>query len=617
MEPASSRSLFGGHVVPGKHGGACVVAVLGLGIVALVLSLHVHGYFFLFDDFALVRQGGDSSWTEIVTVPLFGFFRPLAFGLTHLQVALFGWEHPSAYAAIAIVLHLVNASLVAALGRRLGIGRRAAFVGAALFVLSAPAAETYFWLSCVFDRLAALGILGTLLCGHACLSAARWGRSVVWAGLGIGSAAFALLSKETAVVLPVLVLATLMVARDRRRVLRIGAYVAMVTVVVAAYLMVRRHLLPGLTGSYGDWWTLVSHAAVAANARSFVLAHLRLPLPGPEAPWALHQACIAIPVLLAAGWVIVCARVGHQRALLLGTCLLSASVSTLPVIWAAVSPGSSSSGRFLYVAGIWLALLPAAALDVPPSDGRARRLAFAVAAAVSIMIAAQTASVVHQARIWTAAARLSRQTIEWMRPYRSADRSMFITNLPAVFVEGPYILKDYAFACYFGPGFKPRIRARSMALRWIGDRAWFAGWMDQETAVPGERSVTLRLPIERRTPHPRTDLASPNRGAHLSQPFILSGWSVDPTGTVGCGVDLVHVYARVPDHAPRFLGAAVVNLTSPPAAALFGVRYRSCGWSLKITDLPPGPYVLTVHPFDNAVADFTAPETVTLTIERN
>jgi hypothetical protein len=604
---------------PSSDSHLCTVwwlAAVAFGIVALTFTLHARGYFFLYDDFALVRQGGDSSWTEFVTVPLFGFFRPLAFGLTHVQVALIGWEHPAAYAASAIVLHLVNASLVGVLARRLGIGRRGAFVGAVLFALSAPAAEIYFWLSCVFDRLSALGILGTLLCGHAWLSVARWERSVVWAVLGIGCAAFALLSKETAVVLPVLTLATLTVARDNRRVLRIGAYVGMVAVVVAAYLMVRRHLLPGLTGAYGDWRTLFLQAPLVANARSFVLAHLRLPLPGSGAPWPLHQVSIAVPVLLTAAWAIVCVRLGHQRAGLLGTCLLSASVSTLPVIWAAVAPGSSSSGRFLYVAGIWLALLPAAALDFQAVDDRARRLAFAVAAAVSIMIAAQTASVVHQARIWTAAANLSRQTIEWMRPYRSADRSMFITNLPAVFVEGPYILKDYAFASYFGPSFKPRLRVRRMALRWIGGRAWFAGWMDQETAVPGERSVTLRLPIEQRTPHPRTEITSPNGGANLSQPFILSGWSVDPAGPVGCGVDLVDVYARVPGQAPRFLGAAVVSLRSSSAEALFGSRYCYCGWTLKITDLPPGPLLLTVHPFDNAIADFTAPETVSLTIDR-
>src|SRR5258708_22922409 len=204
-------------------------AVVALGIVVLVFSLHARAYFFLDDDFALVRQAGDSSWTDFATVPLFGFFRPLAFGLTHIQVALFGWEHPAAYAVSAIVLHLVNASLVGALARRLAIGRRAAFVGAVLFVLSAPAAEAYFLVSGLVVRLSALGILATLLCGHAWLSAARWGSSVIWAALGIGSAALALLSKETAIILPVLTLATLMMARDDPRTLPIGGDLARFT----------------------------------------------------------------------------------------------------------------------------------------------------------------------------------------------------------------------------------------------------------------------------------------------------------------------------------------------------------------------------------------------------
>jgi hypothetical protein len=590
----------------------CATATLAAAVMAVVV--YARSYFFLYDDFSLVGEAANRGLATLATSALAGFYRPLPFLFLREQFALFGWT-PALYSAVALVGHLLNAVLVGVLARRLGIQTGPALVAALLFALSASATESYFWVSGVFDRLCVTGVLAALLAGQACVAAKDRGPAIGWAGLGLVWSALALLSKESAVALPALVLATLVVARNRDGG-RIGAYVALVTVAVAVYFLWRQQILPGMSGAYGDWRTLTGKSDWPRNAASYAVALVRLPLPGAEASSLVRYVCIAVPYMLVISGLFACALLARRRPLLLAGSLVAIAASLVPVIWAAAAPGTSASGRFLYLPGIWVALMLAAALDSEMSAAsRSRPILLGIASAVSITVLCQTASVLHQAHIWRAASRLSRETIEWMRPHRTLDRSLFIANFPAVFLEGPYVLKDYAFGYYFGPGFRPRIRVRRMTLRLVGDRAWFAGWMDYDAAAPGEHTVTLPLPIEQPTPNPQTAVQTPDAGAHVRQPFVLSGWSVDPAGPFACGVDAVHVYASAGDTPLRFIGPAALGSASPSVAPRLGARYASCGWSLKVDGLPEGSYVFTVHPRDIVLGDFTAATRVPITIE--
>jgi len=78
------------------------------------------------------------------------------------------------------------------------------------------------------------------------------------------------------------------------------------------------------------------------------------------------------------------------------------------------------------------------------SEGR--RLAMIPVAGVLIYT---TASLTAQVAIWTEACRLSRSVMQQVEPYRGRDDvALRIANMPFMFVEGPFVLKAYAFRFY-------------------------------------------------------------------------------------------------------------------------------------------------------------------------
>ena len=105
--------------------------VVGFVLVALA-GLYVNWsshYFFLFDDFALFGEASRRTAAEIVTTPLFGFYRPLVFLLTKVEFGVFGWQHPEAALAISQSIHLINAGLAFLLARKLRFSMTASAVG--------------------------------------------------------------------------------------------------------------------------------------------------------------------------------------------------------------------------------------------------------------------------------------------------------------------------------------------------------------------------------------------------------------------------------------------------------------------------------------------------------
>lgn len=317
---------------------ACGGAVVALAIVAR----HVAGYFFLFDDYALLHEASTSSVATLAAAPLFGFFRPIVFLPARAESLVLGWTSPWGWALTSAAWHLANAALVAAISRRLGASPRGALSAALLFLLSAWTAETYFWLSARFDLLAAFGVLlcvcATLAAGQQSSSSrSRWG----WAGTAWAAAFLAVWAKESAVALPAVLLVMAGLSRPGNWRARGFAFSLLGSVaVVLSYLAVRQAVLPGLAGAYGPAAVLFRQPADAlVNLQS----HLRASIAFPSYYAGLGHWTPAIVILALAtahGAVLLATRSWRLSA----ACLVSFLVGLTPVLCVGMLPGSSAGG---------------------------------------------------------------------------------------------------------------------------------------------------------------------------------------------------------------------------------------------------------------------------------
>ncbi len=220
------------------------VLLIACGLLAFVPNLA--GYF-LADDFVLL------SWTRTHSInEVAGFFDPNVEWFYRPFVKLFYWAGQSLFGLraspfhlVSLLLHGVNAYLVYRLA--VGSGPRAGawVIGLAaglLFLLNGHHAETVSW-------VAAIGDLGGLFCILSALLLFRRfrssGRPLLLAA-SVGVFALGLLTRETVVVLPLLLAADVLIfervsadkgktALIRRLVLAVGSY----AVVLLAYLAVQ------------------------------------------------------------------------------------------------------------------------------------------------------------------------------------------------------------------------------------------------------------------------------------------------------------------------------------------------------------------------------------------
>jgi hypothetical protein len=417
-------------------GGGVALAALGLWL------WHAAGYFFLFDDYALLAQATRTPLGEVVGTPLFGFYRPFVFLATRVEGALFGWTLPAGYLIVA---------------------------AGGLFLLSAWSAEAVFWMSGAFDVWATFGVLAALTAGaRTCLR----GTTAPWPlarGLAVVAlaAAVAMTSKESAVTLIVLlplVLASAAAPVDWRRA---AALTAGVLVVAATYMTLRSRALSVLGGVYGDWWTLVRQAPVGRHLLAYARA-VAMPPVTHDAAWHVTGiARLTGPLaMLALVGVFVAAATRARRALPL---LLALGCALLPVIWAGMMPLNSATGRVLYLPGVCLALiagLGVLALAAHPQAWR-RTAALALCAGIA---AHQLVSLNAQRAGWRHAIGLARTSIEQFRPHVGRAGHIHLTNLPYWFEEGPFVLKSYAFKLYFHPQPVPEVSATAVTLAIVDGR---------------------------------------------------------------------------------------------------------------------------------------------------
>ncbi len=247
------------------------------------------------------------------------------------------------FAAAAFVLHGTCASLLALVARRLGASRRTAVVALVLFLVAPAQREAALWFSASTDLLAAAAMLGSLACF---LSTRRAARVV---SLGLAAAAFA--SKETALVLPLLVgLVDWYLGRSEggqgRAMLRRAAMAVLpYGAVAAAYVLVRFAILHGMGGSNdprAPIWAM--GLQIFAGCAHAVSAYAPLP------DWA---------ALLVGGLVLGGAGLVLRRSRLAILAALWAVLVVLPL----PAAGWLVGARYYYFSAAGLMLLVALALE--------------------------------------------------------------------------------------------------------------------------------------------------------------------------------------------------------------------------------------------------------------
>jgi hypothetical protein len=170
-----------------------------VGAAALLVYLPALTTWFLSDDFGiltLVRQaGGLSHPLEYFQVRFYDqYYRPLGLLSHALDWTLWG-QNAAAFHATNIILHALSTMLVFVLGRRF-MDLTGAATAALLFGLHPANHEAVFWIAARFDLLATLFTLLALVCLFR-----DDGRSYV---MGVACFGLALLSKESALALPII-----------------------------------------------------------------------------------------------------------------------------------------------------------------------------------------------------------------------------------------------------------------------------------------------------------------------------------------------------------------------------------------------------------------------------
>jgi hypothetical protein len=126
-----------------------------------------------------------------------------------------------------------------------------------------------------------------------------------------------------------------------------------------------------------------------------------------------------------------------------------------------------------------------------------------------------------------------------------------------------------------------------------------------------ERAVNVRVTVG---PPMRTVIDAPAPG-YVSQPFAVSGWTIDLAGQEGTGIDTVHVWAHpIGGETPIFLGVAAYGDARPDVGKLYGASFTQSSYTVGVSSLPPGTYDLVVYPHRASTGTFEGAQVVRVTV---
>lgn len=224
------------------------VSILISIVIYLVYYNTLHN-FFISDDFGYLsfakKTGIQDIFSTLTPKKGDGFIRPLPFFLWILNYSICKLD-PFGYHLINITIHIMNSILVFVLSFFISRDKGCSLFGSLLFSISPLHSEVNTWISCWFDLLVAFFILlSCLLFGLYVYSQKRY--------LYILSIFFypiALLTKETGIILPLLIILLDVVLNKKFKINRIKLYLPYLILCVF-YLLWRVISLGGI-GGYTD-----------------------------------------------------------------------------------------------------------------------------------------------------------------------------------------------------------------------------------------------------------------------------------------------------------------------------------------------------------------------------
>lgn len=434
-----------------------------------------------------------------------GHYRPLTYLTYWLTLRLSGLS-PVAFHAVNLGLHVIVAWLLVILARELTNDRRQAVLAGAVFALHPAVSEAVLYASARATLLSSLFMLASLVCfvrarrpssvpttyekippgpplikggwGELWRSTATWWLG--WAAFGLA----ALLSKESAVALPLLCLAVDPCVLDRdasSRRTRWGPHVVSFGALLAfvAWLGLWRYVAQGWTSPDAMW----RYAGIVGNQVAGIGLAIRLFL----VPWPLsvEHSLPAWPGLAALGLIALAGLTALAGAIGLassrpvarraGFFALWAVIVALPTVLWPLNVPFQEHRAYLQHAG--LALLAAPGLIALWDAGRLTR---AAAAATAVVIAAAWGwLIVDQGRAWSDPVRL------WERARLVAPASFRAHTNAGLALAGADRWDDasraLAVALAVNPDYPPALVARGAAAQRAGQSA--AARADYERAV--------------------------------------------------------------------------------------------------------------------------------------
>jgi len=450
--PINAEAFFGLAaillIILNTRGGTIAAAGNARGLLPLVILAAcglaawawTFGFPFIADDYVHISNAMHASARWIVdqfTVPAPDrFFRPFGYIAYAAEARLFG-RGPVPWHAFSFALHLVNSALVFLLAGKLGLRTWPSLAGALLFLLHGSRPEAVAWVSAQFDLWATLFFLLALL-------AFLGQRQIV----PVVFLLLALLSKESAYVLPVV----LLVLTPPNAMLRRVAPSFIVTAVVFVYRSVLLHGIGGyrMPGSNQSFFLSVSLFRTAKAIFLRLPAVLFFPINWTHHPqwWLaslLTAAMIAILVFVSRAFPV-------RRPIWIA--LAFTLITAAPVHqFLAIGPDLEKA-RVLYLPSVGFAVLFAAALSSLHT-----RVAAVIAAT---LLSFQTAALEHNLFIWRGIADLARNTCETAaRAQPSA-----LSDVPNV-IDGVYFLHTGLRPCVeWAAGKPPATTAQGPALVW-------------------------------------------------------------------------------------------------------------------------------------------------------
>ncbi len=352
------RSVPRVSCLPQRHASPLGRAAVAIAIVS-VACLAFAGNFrvpFVYDDYTHITEASRANWKAILAG--FGpaphrpglFFRPAGF--------LFYWFNylaarfdPVAWHASSIALHSTCGFLVYLLGSELGLTQPACIFAAFLFLLHGGSAETVTWVDARFDLIATALVLLSLLCVCRYVREQR----TTWRTAALAAGALAMLSKESAFCLPLLI-ACLAVFRDKAEVRRVWAAAAWAGAVAIVLFSYRWWALGGIGGyrsSAGVPYVIQMGALHTVNVlllRGWAILLFPFNWTWP-ASLTMRLVAIALPLILTA-----CALLSRAPTRLLLGSIAFTVVAELPVQHLLLVGPDLSGMRNVYLASIGLAI---------------------------------------------------------------------------------------------------------------------------------------------------------------------------------------------------------------------------------------------------------------------